>query len=496
MDDLHVLKDMCKDLSLLYVEDEQKIRHQATIYFSKFFGLVDEAQNGLEGLDKYKKSHYDIVITDISMPKLNGLDMSEKIKEIDKKQKIMIVSAYSNSQNILKAIEMGIDGYILKPFDYAQINEAIYKIAKSIKESRQNRLYEEKLEQLVYIRTLKARELEKEKIRNYKDALLTMVDLTEKRDTYTGGHSLRVAKYCKLIGKELNLNQEELDDLYEAAILHDIGKIAIPDSILLKPGKLNKIEYSIIQLHVKLGYEVLAKYPLFKKIADIIKVHHERIDGSGYPEGLKGDEISIFGKIMGVADAFDAMTTSRIYQARKTAEESLKELELLGGVKFDKHVVQASLRALKDIKIEQNITQEPFDEMEKERFSYFYKDQLTQIYNRSYLDLILNKNKFTNLYQKLQIILSKNFQRYNKQYGWTKGDDFLIKVAVALKENYPDSLVFRIHGDDFVILEKKEFILKGIDKIFKENSLLYQYLEIDLQKNSINSIESLEKYLK
>ncbi len=496
MNNLQALKEVCKDLSILYIEDEQKIRHQALIYFSKFFGSVDEAENGLEGLDKYKNSNYDIVITDIFMPKLNGLDMSKKIKEIDKRQKILIVSAYSNSQNILKAIEIGIDGYILKPFDYAQINEVIYKMAKSIKESKENRLYEEKLEQLVYARTLKAREMEKEKIKNYKDALLTLVDLTEKRDTYTGGHSLRVAEYCKLIGKELNMNQKELDDLYEAGILHDIGKIAIPDSILLKPGKLNKIEYSIIQLHVKLGYEVLARYPLFKKIADIIKVHHERVDGSGYPQGLKGDEINLFGKIMGVADSFDAMTTSRIYQAKKTPKEALEEIESLGGIKFDKRVVEASLIALKDIKIEQDITQEPSDEMEKERFSYFYKDQLTQIYNRSYLDLILNKNKFTNSYKKLQIILSKNFQRYNKQYGWAKGDDFLIKVANVLKETYPDALLFRIHGDDFAVLGEKEFILKAVDKIFKRNSLLCLHLEIDLQKHNIDSIESLEKYLK
>ena len=495
MNDLKKLKQICKDLTILYVEDEIKIQNQAVAYFSKFFSLVDVAKDGQEGLEKYKSNHYDIVITDIYMPKLDGLDMSKQIKDIDKNQKIVIVSGCSDSENFLKSLKIGIDGYILKPFEFIQINEIIYKIANSIKESNENELYKNKLEELVYIKTIEARELEKEKIKNYKDALLTLVDLTEQRDTYTGGHSLRVAKYCKFIAQELDMKPKDIDDLYEAAILHDIGKIAIPDSILLKPGKLSKVEYSIIQLHVKLGYELLVKYPMFKNIANIIKVHHERIDGSGYPDGLKGDEINLCGKIMGVADSFDAMTTNRIYKAKKTPQEALKELKSLAGVRFDEKVVEASIVALKDIEVQQEITQDPFSEMEKERFSYFYKDQLTQVYNKNYLDLILNKNKFTNKYKELQILFLKNFSQYNKKYGWIGGDILLKEISALLEKIYQDALVFRIHGDDFVIIGKQGLILEDMYEFCENKLVKCSHLTVNIQENNINSLKDLENFI-
>ncbi len=495
MNNIKELKQICKDLRVLYVEDDSKLGSIVYAYLAKIFSRVDMATDGKDGLDKYKNNFYDIVITDILMPKLDGLGMSQEIKKINKNQKILVLSACLDTQGFVKSIEIGVDGYILKPFRHEQLNEIIYKIANSINESRENEIYKTKLMQLVDIKIKEASRLEKEKAENYKDMLYTLVGLIEQRDAYTGDHSKRVEQYCKLIALEMNMDKKSLKDLLEAAMLHDIGKVAIPDSILLKPGKLNEIEYKLIQQHVKLGYKILNNSPLFKTIAQIVKVHHERIDGSGYPDGLKGDEISLGGKIIGVADSFDAMTTSRIYKPRKTIKAALEEIESLSGIRFDKQVVAATLKALKDVQIKEDISQEPSSEIEKERFSYFYRDHLTHLFNENYLDLILNKNVFQNLYQELYVVFLKDFHKYNKEHGWLDGDILLKGVADILKKNHKNSLIFRIHGDDFVILGPKGMIFEDVYEFCEKNSLVCYHSIVDLHEKNITSMKSLEDFI-
>lgn len=489
------LKQICENLSVLYVEDDDRLRLKVWSYLSKFFKSVVIAKDGQEGLDRYKQRSYDIVLTDIEMPKLNGLDMSQEIKKLNKNQKIIIVSAYSQSDIFLRTIKMGIDGYILKPFDYTQINESLYKVANSIKESRENEKFKNRLLEMVEDKIKEIRKLEKTKETNYKDTLYTLVDLIEQRDAYTGGHSQRVAKYCKMIAEQLKLSKKAIEDIYEAGILHDIGKIAIPDNVLLKPGKLNDIEYRLIKKHVDIGYNVLAKSPMFEDVAQIIKEHHERVDGSGYPNGSKGDEVSLSGKIMAVADSFDAMTTNRIYQAKKDKIEALKEIVSLSGIKFDKDVADAAFIALQDVKIEQNISQLPVEEMEKERFSYFYKDQLTHAYNKNYLDLVLNQKSIVEKFWVLNIIFLKNFSAYNKKYGWIEGDIFLKKVAKNLIEDYPDAMIFRIQGDDFVALSSEKIDFESIYEQCKKSLVNCLHIQIDLKSENVTSIKTLEEFL-
>ena len=220
----------------------------------------------------------------------------------------------------------------------------------------------------------KAKEILELKIKNYEQHIFSLVNIIEKRDSYTAGHTQRVAKYSVMIAKEMGFSSEKIDDLYRACMLHDIGKISTPDSILLKPGKLTQLEYEIIKEHVVISYELLADVDIYKDIAEIVRHHHEHYDGSGYPQGLKGDEIPIMSQIMTVADAFDAMTTNRVYKTRKSVESALKELVELASKQFHSEVVKAAIIVLKDIEIEINITQRPKNKVEKERFSYFYKD--------------------------------------------------------------------------------------------------------------------------
>jgi len=170
-----------------------------------------------------------------------------------------------------------------------------------------------------------------DQISNYEQHIYALVDVIEKRDSYTAGHTRRVAQYADLIAAQMGYQEESRELLYRASMLHDIGKVSTPDSILLKPGKLSQLEYKLIQGHVNTSYELLTKVDIFEDIAEIVRHHHEHYDGSGYPKGLKDQQIPMLSQVMTAADAFDAMTTDRIYKGRKSVSIALEELQNLAG---------------------------------------------------------------------------------------------------------------------------------------------------------------------
>lgn len=497
MNKLLKLQQLAKDIKLLYVEDEEVLRDVMTTYLSKFFKDIDTASNGLEGLEYYKQNNYDLVITDILMPKLDGIEMASKMKDINQNQNIVIISAYADTNDFIESIKLGIDGYILKPVDFEQLNTILLKIVDKIDKFKQNTEYKNNLEVLVDKKTEDVKKLEESKVNNYKETIFALVQMIEQRDTYTGGHSMRVAEYSKKIAEELGYEQKHCENIYQAGILHDIGKIAIPDNVLLKPSKLDKLEYTIIKEHVKIGIDMLSKIPLFNDLIKYIAEHHERYDGTGYPNGLKGDEISIESQILAVSDAFDAMTTNRIYKARKTPKEAIKELNSLKEKEFREDVVLAASNALKDTIIDLSISQLPLTNIEKERFSYFYKDQVTEAYNAKYLDLMLMKNSYEIEYKYLNIICIHNLNTYNKTYGWKNGDKYLSQVVEVLESIYKDFIIFRVFSDDFVILSKavlnhdkenlehlicKDEISLGIEVINIEENKIYSFHDLELKR--------------
>jgi putative nucleotidyltransferase with HDIG domain len=291
-----------------------------------------------------------------------------------------------------------------------------------------------------------------EKVKSYQELVDTLVTFVEKRDTYTAGHSRRVSNYCKLIAVKMGLSEQLIDLLSKAAILHDIGKIGTPDSILLKPDKLTGFEYDIIKTHVSVGAEMIASIRGYEQLAVILENHHERYDGTGYPGHKKADEIPMLSHIMIVADSFDAMTTNRIYKNKKTTKEAFEELGALSGSFYHPDVVRAAQKALEDVYIEEDIDQLPMTDVEQERFSYFFKDSLTGAYNERYYRLICQGNvKSKNFIQKTDISL-KNFTQYNKLFGWEMGSKLLCDLAAELHREFGQATIFRIHGDDFIML--------------------------------------------
>jgi putative nucleotidyltransferase with HDIG domain len=309
------------------------------------------------------------------------------------------------------------------------------------------------------------KQMETDKIENYENTILAFVNIIEQRDTYTAGHTIRVAEYCRLIASYLKIEESQIKKLEKAAILHDIGKVATPDAILLKPGKLSKLEYELIKHHAKAGYEMLSKINMYEELANIVKYHHSRYDGEGYPKTGSPDEIPFLSHIMIVADAFDAMTTNRIYKPRLTIQEALNELQKCSSKQFHPQVVEAALEVFTHITIENN-TQLPSSELEKKRFSYFFQDSLTSLYNENYLQIELtNKsNAKSNIYH----IELHRFSAYNKEMGWESGNQLLKDIAKNLSKTFPNEQIFRFHGDDFIIITKEKippsFILDILDK--------------------------------
>jgi len=352
---------------------------------------------------------------------------------------------------------------------------------------------------LVYGRK-KAREILKRKIDDYEQHIFSLVNMIEQRDSYTAGHTKRVAEYSLLIAEKMGFNEEKLDDLNRACMLHDIGKISTPDSILLKPGRLSELEYNIIKEHVVVSYELLKEVDIYHDIAEIVRYHHEQYDGSGYPNGLKGDEIPILSQIMTVADAFDAMTTNRIYKARKSIEEAIAELKEFSGTQFNTQIALVASEVLKDVEIENNITQRPKTKIEKERFSYFYRDFTTSVYNKEYLEFTLSNNHVDEFNLKcVNAIYLHNFSDYNNKNSWANGDELLKKFAEKLVEINKSEFVFRIYGDDFIILNTEHFDLQDyipiLEDVLKDTGVSLSSTHIDIEQEHIKNIEDLERYL-
>lgn len=337
---------------------------------------------------------------------------------------------------------------------------------------------------------------ELEKIKNYRSMISLVIDLIDKRDSYTAGHSQRVSHYCEIIARAMYHDESLVNTIKEAAVLHDVGKIAIPDSILLKPGQLTPVEKELINYHLSAGYELLSKVDMYKELAEIIRHHHERYDGNGYPDGLSGKDIPPLSRIMIVADSFDAMTTDRIYKARKSVDEALKEIELLKGIQFDPEVADVAITVLRQITI--NVADQfPKTAMEEERFAYYLKDQLTGLNNHWALESILNINQHTREFRFAIVIALENLINLNRQSGWHSGDVLLEKFATLLKERFRQHHIYRIFGDTFVIispdyLDLSPEILSEAGH-FNETDITIRVSIIKLIEEKIDSISRLEE---
>ena len=495
---IETLKVRSKDFFILYVEDEIELREKVTLFLNKIFDHIDTASNGAEALEKYLQNSYDIVLTDMLMPKMSGMELIQHIREHNEKQEVIVLSADTSADILSSCIQLGVTGYLIKPINFNQVLTVFDISIDKLIAFRENEMYKIQLESMVAERTEKVLLLQDQQAANYDHAIHSLVKMIEGRDTYTGGHSERVALYSRKIAEAMGCDEESCNLIYQAGILHDVGKITTPDAILLKPGKLNDNEYALIKNHVSAGYEILREVPMYEKLAEIIYAHHEHYDGSGYPRSLKGEEIPGPARIMVIADAFDAMTTGRIYKSRKTSAEAIAELRELSGIWYDPQVIEIALDVLASFDIDLKVSQEPSSFIDDERFAYFYKDPLTHLYNHDYLDFILQKSKDENKHLCLHLINIKNFTSYNQQKGWSEGDQLLREFSTYLESTFPDFLIFRIFGDDFALVKDShqeiDFDQINTIELLCANNLYCEHNHLDLPQGNIHSYIDLQIY--
>jgi len=279
---------------------------------------------------------------------MNGIDMMKAIKEIKQDIPFIIFSAYSETDYLLDTIALGVDGYIIKPIMEKQLIDTLAKTLKIIKQeyilgkqSKELLILNNDLESQIISRIGEIYALNEDIKETQREVVFTMGTIAEKRSKETGNHVKRVAQYSKILALHYGLSHNEIELLVEASPMHDIGKVAIPDSILNKPGKLTKEEKELMNTHTTLGYEMFKNSNKeLMKIAGIVSFeHHEKYDGSGYPSGLKGENISIYGRITALADVFDALGSSRIYKPAWQDEKIFKMFKEEKGKQFDPKLI-------------------------------------------------------------------------------------------------------------------------------------------------------------
>ena len=325
---------------LLIVDDEVEVRRVLHELLSETYDC-GEAYSAEDALRQLSEHVYQLVISDITMSGMTGLEMIPHVKAVSPETVIVMISGMQTIESAINALRLGAFDYLMKPFDLRQVEAAIARAYEHHELIVAKRVYENHLEDLVDLRTA---ELDKAlgSLENaYRSTLQALTAALETRDAETHGHSERVVTYSLRLGREYGLNPAEMKALEFGSLLHDIGKIGVPDAILRKPAKLTDEEWVRMREHPLHGQQILRNIKFLEGAARVVAQHHEKWDGSGYPLGLKGEEIDICARIFAVADAFDAITSDRVYRKGRPYEAATQELDEWVGRQFDPKVVEA-----------------------------------------------------------------------------------------------------------------------------------------------------------
>ena len=349
-----------KNLRLMIVDDNKEIIDYLMRLLEDFFDDIAVAYNGLEALDIYRTQNIDLIITDINMPKMGGIKFIKSIRQTDNLIPIIIISAHNESDFVMKSIELGINGYILKPIEMDPLIKVLSNCVEIINlrytVNNQKKKLEEinnDLEQQMITKISEIYALNQEIKDTQKEVVFTMGTIGESRSKETGNHVRRVSFYSELFAKYYGLNEEEIMLIKEASPMHDIGKVGIADSILNKQGRLTKDEMEIMKTHTTLGYDMLkhSQRDLLKTAATVSYEHHEKYDGTGYPRGLKAEQISIYGRITAIADVFDALGSDRVYKKAWKDEDIVKLFEDEKGKHFDPKLVEIFFQYIDEFRV-------------------------------------------------------------------------------------------------------------------------------------------------
>jgi len=328
---------------ILIVDDEEVIRTVLAKRLEKEGYPCTTAQNGKVALTHFYKNPFSLIISDIKMPEMDGVELLQKVKAVDPKMKMIMVTAYPEIDLAVNAMRLGAYDFIIKPADLDLIVMSVKKALESKRLEEEVEAYHNRMEELVEERTAGLQQAYRILKKSHMDSVKVLAEAIDAKDPYTRGHSDRVKRMSLAIARQMGFSEEKLENLEYGALLHDIGKIGIKDEILRKQSSLSSEEYQHIRKHPLIGVKILEGVDFFKHKIPMIRHHHEHFDGSGYPDGLAGEAIPLEARIISLPDAFDAMTSTRPHRGIMPLQDVLAELERHKGKQFDPQILEIFL---------------------------------------------------------------------------------------------------------------------------------------------------------
>lgn len=334
---------------ILIVDDEESIREVVHTLLDARGYQCSVAVNGREAMEKFRAAQHDLVLSDIVMPEMDGLRLLEQVRAADRDVPMIMVTALHDITTALDAIRKGAYDYLLKPFEKDQLYLSVGRALEHRRLLLENQRYQRGLEKLVSDRTSQLEHALGELEESYDHTLEALGGALDMKDAETEGHCKRVTAFTISMARAMQLEPALIRQIARGAFLHDIGKMGVPDSILRKAGPLTDEEKLIMRRHCEIGHQVLQKIPFLKEAAEIVLSHQEHYDGSGYPRGLRGEQIPLGARIFAVADTLDAMISDRPYRHAQPLATAREEIKRCSGSQFDPRVVDVFLAMPEDV---------------------------------------------------------------------------------------------------------------------------------------------------
>jgi response regulator RpfG family c-di-GMP phosphodiesterase len=352
---MHLVDNLAAPTRILIVDDDASVRDVISVLLQEEGYDCRTASSAEAALDIAAAEAPPLVISDMKMPGRDGIWLLEALRERYSETAVIMLTGYGDIEAAVDCLRRGAVDYLLKPPKLTDLIRAIERALAKRRIELARKRYQKKLERKVRDRTGELRTALRNIQGTYQTTLLALVRALDAREHETSDHSQRVVKYTEVIAERLSLRGPELEEIGRGALLHDIGKIGVPDAVLLKPAKLTTEEWKEMRRHPDIGYDMIRSIEFLNTPAAIVLSHQERFDGRGYPRCLRGEEIHIGARIFAVADTLDAMTSDRPYRKGTTFENAVDEIDRCAGSQFDPEVVRAfldigvkNLRRIKD----------------------------------------------------------------------------------------------------------------------------------------------------
>ncbi len=329
---------------VLVVDDDPSVRAFFRSALNDHATRVGEADNAALALDCIESGDFDVIVCDVWMPGASGLDLLAMAQQTKWDVSFILVTGEIEAETVVTALRLHASDFLFKPLTVEEITRSLEGAFERLLAAREARAYKGSLETTIHRRTRDLEVALSELETNYQMTLEALVAALDSREHETFSHSLRVRAYTRYLARQAGFPPALLPSLEQGALLHDIGKISVADAILLKPAKLTVEEWKEMRKHSVAGYEILKRVPFLRPASAIVRHHHERFDGTGYPDELKGSEIPLGARLFAVADTLDAMTTDRFYRKGPGFEAALKEVQRWSGTQFDPHIVDLFLK--------------------------------------------------------------------------------------------------------------------------------------------------------